>query len=894
VKGIIVGGVIWLAVGASIPYGAGAFAGLVLGATATYLIWRMDAIARSLRQLERGGSQPTAIPEPSEWMAQRAAVPLIVPPPATSNLPPAPMPAPPAAASLSTTVEAVAAAEAPARPPLIAMEDLEAFLAGRLLAVVGGIALIVGGVFFLGLAFSRGWIGPEARVVLGLVAGMAFYGTGVWLLLRPGNRAREILGHVVVAVGLAVTTLALFAATRLYGFIAPELGVGVSLFAAAITAVIAIRASSQLVAGFGLVAVLAAPPVMGAGATLLTILFLGAALAGTTAICLFVSWRWLPATAFLLTVPQLASYVAGDPRLAIGLAAVGVFWTLNALSAAGEEVRRPSQQLSPTSATLIVATAAFSVWAGFMLLSGSLEPWRGLYLVGVAGAHLALGSFFLVRNGERHPFGMLVFGSGVAALTLAVPVQLGASWVPMAWAAEAVALAWVYARREHIYAGGAAAVLGSLALAHLLAREYPLRDFLSAPAAGAVPFINVNGAALAFVMLAAAGAIYLLHRTGERVAVAGVVASVIALVLPHELPGPSLIGGYAVLTGGALLVERRWLQIGIALETAEESSARDQMMPLAERALYASAALTAVLGLGFAIGRHLPLNLFAAHLGAFAFARRPFFDDGTLVTAIVAATALVVAFAAGSRAFRWVGSVAAAVAVAYLVPFELGAAWGVVAWVGLGLALHAVATRWEVGRMARVVVTYAFGIAALIETLAVVAPPDRLVVRMTVFREAALVNSGTIGVAALVIALAGRALLAPRDRDARIAGLAAGAGGVYLLSIGTVDLFQASLGGSIAFEELYKQAQVALSVLWAVLGVVGFVIGLLRPSMTARLFGLGLLGIVTVKVFLIDLAALDVAYRVLSFVALGLLLLGAAYLASRFRPERSSEPPRRS
>ena len=115
----------------------------------------------------------------------------------------------------------------------------------------------------------------------------------------------------------------------------------------------------------------------------------------------------------------------------------------------------------------------------------------------------------------------------------------------------------------------------------------------------------------------------------------------------------------------------------------------------------------------------------------------------------------------------------------------------------------------------------------------------------------------------------------------------AGAAGVYLLSIGMVDLFQANRFGGIAFEELDKQAKVALSVLWAVLGVVGFVIGLVRQSTVVRLFGLGLLAIVTAKVFILDLAALDVAYRVLSFVALGLLLLGAAYLASRFQPDRT-------
>jgi uncharacterized membrane protein len=886
-KAIVVGLVVWTVVALSVP--GGELAGVLLGALAAYLIWHGDALAKRLKRLEEA-SQPLESSTADELVAGPDGVPLPLEAPVPSDLPLPPIPKAPRPAAAQAPMPP---APAPARSPLIRTEDLEALLAGRLLAVVGGLALVIGVVFFLGLAFSRGWIGPEARVLLALVAGTALYGVGAWFLLRPGNRTREILAHVLVAVGLAVITLGLFAATRLYGFVVPEAGVGGALVVAAVAAALAIRARSQLIAGFGLVAVLAAPPVMGASATLLTIVFLGAALAGTTAICLYTSWRWLPTVAFLLAVPQLASYIVGDPNLAIALVALVIFWALNALSAAGQEVRRPSQQLSPTSATLLVANVAFVMWAGFELLSGAFEPWRGLFLVGVAVAHLALGSFFLLRDGERHPFGMLVFGSGIAALTLAIPVQLGASWVPMAWAAEAVALAWVYAQREHIYAGGVAVVLGTLALGHLLAVEYPLGVAFYGQVSGGIPFVNSNGAALAFVTLAAGAAIYLLQRRGERVGVAAVMAAVIAWALPQELTGVWLVAAYALLTAGGLLVERRWLQVAIVLNLRALKHPRDVGLAIAERALYASAGLAGLIGLSFVFGDHLPVTRFADGLQAFAaFAPPPFFDDQTLVAAILVATALVVAFGSGDRMFRWIGCVVAAVTVGYLMPFELGPAWSVVAWLGLGLGLHELGTRWGIEGPLRSSVTYAFAIVAVIETLTVVAAPDRLVVRLPLyagqspFPEAAILNSGMLAVAALTATFGARAMLRPRDRDARVAGLVAGAWGVYLLSIGTVDFFQANLGGTVAFEELHKQAQVALSVLWALLGVAGFVIGLVRQSPTARLFGLGLLAIVTAKVFIVDLAALDVAYRVLSFVALGLLLLGAAYLASRFQPDR--------
>jgi uncharacterized membrane protein len=893
-KAIGVGIVLGLIVAASVPYGWGA--GLVVGTLAWYLTSRIDDLENRIKRLEAGPVRAETKAEAAEAGLPASATPIALPPP-----PPPVVPYPPGLAPSPSAWDAGApgrpAASAPSTPtqPRISIADLETLFAGRLLAVVGGLALLIGVIFFLGLAFSRAWIGPELRVALGLVVGTALFSVGARFLLQPTNRTREMLALVLVAVGLAVVSLGLFAASRLYALVAPEVAVGGALLAASLAAAVSIRARSQLVAGFGLVAVLAAPPVMGASATLLTIVFLGAALIGTTAICLYLPWRWLPTVAFLLSFPQLGLYVSDYPNLAVGLAAVVVYWGLNVLSAAGEEVRRPSQQLSPTSATLLVATAAFTTWAGFQLLSGAAEPWRGLFLLGEAAAHLTLGAWFLARNGEQHPFGMLVFGSGVAALTLAIPVQLGANWVPMAWAAEAVALAWVYARREHRYAGAVAAILGALALGHLLFVEYTVIAFAS-PAPSGIPFVNPDGFALAFVTLAAAAAIALLQRIGERVGVAAAMVLVFALVLSGELSGIPLVAGYGVLTAAAILAERRWAQVPIRVELRSLAGPWATSLALGERALYASGALAAFLGLRVAVVDYLPAWIFGRELEPFSQAAEPlpFWDERTVVVSIVAATALAIGFGAGDRIYRWVGCVAAAVAVAYLMPFEVTAAWSVVAWLALALLLHILGSRWQPDATVRPFASYAFALAAAIETLVVVAPPDRLVVRAVEAAEPAILNGGMLAVAALTAAFVARAFLPPRTMDARIAGILAGAAGVYLLSIGTIDLFQANLGGDIALEELRKQAQVALSVLWGVVGVAGFVIGLVRQSSNARLFGLGLLTLVTGKVFIIDLAALDVAYRVLSFLALGLLLLGAAYLASRFQPDRTTHSGRRA
>jgi uncharacterized membrane protein len=219
--------------------------------------------------------------------------------------------------------------------------------------------------------------------------------------------------------------------------------------------------------------------------------------------------------------------------------------------------------------------------------------------------------------------------------------------------------------------------------------------------------------------------------------------------------------------------------------------------------------------------------------------------------------------------------------LAYLLPFEVGGALTVVGWAMLAIGLAAGAS--TLGPLAWGARTLA--VVAAVETLAVVAPIERLWVSIVATDERAVLNGAVLSVVAIAVMLVGRALLPPADRERRWAGYAAAAVAVYAVSIAMVDVFQAQVGGGLAVEELQKQAQVALSVLWAVIGSAVTVIGLRVHRAPMRLAGLALLGVVTMKVFVVDLAALDIAYRVLSFAALGVLLLAAAYLYSRMQPQ---------
>lgn len=86
-----------------------------------------------------------------------------------------------------------------------------------------------------------------------------------------------------------------------------------------------------------------------------------------------------------------------------------------------------------------------------------------------------------------------------------------------------------------------------------------------------------------------------------------------------------------------------------------------------------------------------------------------------------------------------------------------------------------------------------------------------------------------------------------------------------------------------------RNAHTALSIAWSAYAAGLLAIGFVRPHRRFRLAGLGLLGFVAIKLLLIDLAGAPEAYRVLSFLITGALMIGVSYAYHRLA--RRQKPP---
>ncbi len=195
---------------------------------------------------------------------------------------------------------------------------------------------------------------------------------------------------------------------------------------------------------------------------------------------------------------------------------------------------------------------AIALGGTFILLDGTLDEWRGLYLFGLAALHLPIAGYLFYRGGNRHAFGMLTLGLGLAIGSIAVPVQFDGATIPMAWAAVGVVMIWLYGRLRNPFSLASGTLLGLAAVWYFVLFEYRAGDFLSGTTDSGYPFINGSGAVLGALLLALAASAYLARSKDVVTAAILVGAGLLAYAMPSEIADGWLIAAWALIALCAL------------------------------------------------------------------------------------------------------------------------------------------------------------------------------------------------------------------------------------------------------------------------------------------------------------------------------------------------------
>ena len=260
---------------------------------------RLDVIERRLALFEQRltGQAPAPV----------AVAPAPAPPP-----PPAPQPAPSSAAKAEERIPksvppiTPAPAAAPAAQPARPSAGFEEKFGTRWVVYIGGLALALGGIFLVKYSIEQGLLGPGMRIFLGGLLAAGLIAAGEWMR-RQENRS-GIAGispahipSILTAAGTTVAYATVFAGYALYGFFGPALAFLLLGFVALATLAASLLHGPAL-AGLGLVGAYITPLLVSTGKPNYWALYLYLAVVTGAAFGLarIRLWRWLAVTAIAL------------------------------------------------------------------------------------------------------------------------------------------------------------------------------------------------------------------------------------------------------------------------------------------------------------------------------------------------------------------------------------------------------------------------------------------------------------------------------------------------------------------------------------------------------------------------------------------------------------------
>jgi uncharacterized membrane protein len=197
----------------------------------------------------------------------------------------------------------------PAPPPAPPGRSLEEVLALNWGVWLGAGALLLAGIFLIRYAVEEGWLGPATRTGLAALLGVALVIAGEWLGRRPPRGSLPDHAPAALAAGgVAVLFGAAYAAASLYALLPPILGFAAMAAAAAAGLLLSLR-RGQLVAAIGLVGAFVSPILVETPdpSAIGLFAYLLAVTAAAMAVVRATAWGWLGWCASLLG----ALYVGG-------------------------------------------------------------------------------------------------------------------------------------------------------------------------------------------------------------------------------------------------------------------------------------------------------------------------------------------------------------------------------------------------------------------------------------------------------------------------------------------------------------------------------------------------------------------------------------------------------
>jgi uncharacterized membrane protein len=783
---------------------------------------------------------------------------------------------------------------------------------------IGAVALVFGAAYFLKVAFDRNWIGPWLRVVIGVA-----FGSGLVLLGVSFHRKdSRVFAQGLLGAGISILYLTSYACFNLYHLVTQPVALAM-MSAVTVTAVwVALMCDALAVSLLGLVGGFLTPLLLssnsGGGAANGIGLFAYIALLDAGLLMLAVkkdSWAVIEPLALLGTfltylVWHIEYYAPADLSFTIPFLVVfwGIFYAVDVYHAVGPGTTYPEMRMAVGA-----FNSVFFYIALYADISHQHPHWMGLATLLVGSAYFVT-LLAMLRSQAVNPTVVARYVlTAISLLVIATAVQYSGFARALLWALEAAALVWCGLRWRMSVTWVPALCLFAFAGFQLLGTD---NAFGYEMVRAFRPVLNVRFAAFAILAGSLGLSAVLLRRSGEGAGVSIGLSSVL-----HY--------SWCILVFGALTIElndcfRKLAEVQpLGMAGIGYGSAKILVMAIAWMLYSIPLAwfgfrkhVDPILHSGFAV-----LVLAVGFLAGEAVQFEPIRNFSLLLNFRSAMVVAGMLFLLCHRSWFWVYrsehswiptllevlGVGIALLGLELISveavdyFRRAESQGVILLLGLiapGLARDlTLAVIWSVYSIP--LVWYGFrkksdsllllGFGALVLGIGVMAARGFSYAPAASFTLVWNPRFAAFAMAALAMLVHRRLLGSYRGQYGWIGGALATyyvVSGILIFELVTAetwDVFgKAIVLAPLAVHQLSNLRQMTLSLVWVLYSVVLMGFGIGRRVVALRFVSIALFAITILKVFLSDLSFLDTVYRVFSFIALGLILLGTKYLYERY------------
>ncbi len=826
--------------------------------------------------------------------AARIAVPETIDPPQPQTTQPVAPPTPPAVTepmpfayatrSKSMSPPTTGATDGPPSPSLPSrFSGLEQALGLRWTVWVGGMILFVGAGLFVKYAFEQSWLGPTARVVLGLLTGLGVV-VGGERFVRKDMRA---LGQGLVGVGLAILYTALYGAYGFYSIMPQSVTFALMIFVTTGGMALAIRHHALPISFLAALGGFLTPLMLSTGTDERDTLFAYLLLLdlGVLGVAIFKKWRALDVLAFVGTSVLFAGWYVQyghDYEAVLGTVLwLSTFYLVFLLIPFVYHLRTATC-ITGERFFLAVSNAVGMFGWTTVLLWPHHQHTLGLMTLGMGLTYLALGLLTRQRIPKDRNATLAFAGLFLAFIIIAVPIHLDLHAVTIAWAVKAPLLLYLAYRYRYlpVRLGSLIPLILSVVRLFFFPGPWHHESFV-------LCFNTAFGTGMVVLL---AGFCYSLihyaHRStrlpldGWMGSLVGLAAGMLTLTLCHgelwqwltfrghedvRLWSTALIwvlgaGGFAMAAQtfrSALLFLTGLIPLGVAVLLTGGAYPMDPVSPR----LFLNGHCLA--------GLSVTAMLWAFSWGCQAWTsvelkQRKRMSDWLLGLSMVAG-----ALALSAETWLWLDARGQqALGRGLLTVFASGVAW----------ACYETGARRASHDLRRVTVV---GIVLAI-LLGIWGYAFRVEAGSLILLNLRFIGALLPGMLALWYAYALQrqpAWMDPREKPlmpSLYGGLT-----VFLFVLLSLETYYHVADWIADSERSRWLAQMALSLVWGSYATALLVLGFRIPQAKLRLAGLAVFGVTAVKLVLVDMAQVQEIFRIVSFVGLGVLMIGASYLYHR-------------